>query len=392
MPWADLQSLVDGLSALTPPKRQKLLLLLKNNDVDEVQELQLMHQNGKLHLLHLSGLFQSVLETELDAAAARDHDHDGASAPADSNGASAPADSDGASADSDQQASATSAAAADAEQPAVNSASDTAADSAADSTLQPDGRMDHAAELSEADGDSYQQNPTADIPATDAPATDAPATDAPADCAPAADSAGVEQCGSAAVDHRTDHRTDEQSRLVAPDIDFAQRDRALGVLLCQIRDKMGHFFWKQGQEEATKSILRGHDTCAWLQTGGGKSLIYMVATKALDVHHSRGGDGALSIVISPLIALIHDQVRQVNSGTHSHQLVAAALGGGMTQAAESDVIAKVVSGKVHLLFVSPEKVSAGNFKMLKNEKLARRIKLVVVDECHCAVQVILCFV
>ena len=40
-----------------------------------------------------------------------------------------------------------------------------------------------------------------------------------------------------------------------------------------------------GQEEATKSILRGHDTCAWLQTGGGKSLIYMVATKALGTTH-----------------------------------------------------------------------------------------------------------
>ena len=128
-----------------------------------------------------------------------------------------------------------------------------------------------------------------------------------------------------------------------------------------VRDVMGFSSWKDGQEEAITNVLKGHDTCAWLQTGGGKSLVYMGLTSVLGelstlvilivnsklivyllssrcvivLFHEYCNTrtiplvGGTVIVVSPLIALMRDQANRINAGTSAHRLRATFLGSGL---------------------------------------------------------------
>ena len=124
------------------------------------------------------------------------------------------------------------------------------------------------------------------------------------------------------------------------------------------------------QEEIINSILEKKDTLALLPTGGGKSLCYQVPALA-----SKG----ICIVISPLVALMKDQVSQLQK----RNIKAIALTGGM-RASEVDIaLDNCVYGTVKLLYLSPERLQS-EIVVARIQKM--KLSLIAVDEAHCISQ------
>jgi ATP-dependent DNA helicase RecQ len=132
----------------------------------------------------------------------------------------------------------------------------------------------------------------------------------------------------------------------------------------------GYSYFRPLQEEIIESVLDGKDTLALLPTGGGKSITFQVPALA--------GDG-LCLVISPLIALMKDQVDNLNK----RGIKAAAIYSGMHQDEIDIVLNKCRFGDFKLLYVSPERLNTIKFK-----DAVRRLKinLLAVDEAHCISQ------
>jgi ATP-dependent DNA helicase RecQ len=132
------------------------------------------------------------------------------------------------------------------------------------------------------------------------------------------------------------------------------------------REVVGTARLRDGQAEAIKAVLR-RDTLAVLPTGTGKTLIYQVAAKLL-----KGG----TVVVSPTIALQHDQLRAVRAGGDAAELLNATLPTGRQRA----VLADFAAGKLEFLLLAPEQLA-------RDEVVAqlRRapVSLFVVDEAHC---------
>ncbi len=132
----------------------------------------------------------------------------------------------------------------------------------------------------------------------------------------------------------------------------------------------GYDNFRPKQEEIITSILQGKDTVALLPTGGGKSICYQVPGMASD---------GITIVISPLIALMKDQVEALNS----RNISAIALTSELSTEETDTELDNCVYGGIKFLYISPEK--------LKNEIVQTRISLmnvalVAVDEAHCISQ------
>ena len=124
------------------------------------------------------------------------------------------------------------------------------------------------------------------------------------------------------------------------------------------------------QEEIIESVLQGHDTLALLPTGGGKSLCYQLPALM------RNG---ICLVVSPLIALMKDQVQQLND----RKLKAACIVSGMSSDVVNGVLANALSGTLKFLYVSPERLRQHMFI----EHLRRmKVGLIAVDEAHCISQ------
>ena len=124
------------------------------------------------------------------------------------------------------------------------------------------------------------------------------------------------------------------------------------------------------QEEIIQSVLDGHDTLALMPTGGGKSLCFQVPTMVM---------GGLCLVITPLIALMKDQVENLRY----HDIRAAAIYTGMTYEQQKVALDNCQWGPYHFLYVSPERLESEEFR----ERLARLpICLIAVDEAHCISQ------
>src|ERR1043165_8929825 len=111
----------------------------------------------------------------------------------------------------------------------------------------------------------------------------------------------------------------------------------------------GHFGYpafRPGQESAVESVLQGQDTLVVLPTGGGKSLCYQVP--ALMLPH-------LTIVISPLISLMKDQV----DALARRGLPATFVNSSLTSTQVADRLARVQRGEFKLLYVAPERFDVG---------------------------------
>ena len=128
--------------------------------------------------------------------------------------------------------------------------------------------------------------------------------------------------------------------------------------------------FKGQQEEVIKSVLNGYDTFVLMPTGGGKSLCYQLPALIME---------GTAIIISPLIALMKNQVDSIRSfGTEDG--IAHFLNSSLTKAAAQKVRDDVMSGKTKLLYVAPESLTKeDNIDFLKNVK----ISFYAIDEAHC---------
>ncbi|MCH9814228.1 MAG: DNA helicase RecQ [Epsilonproteobacteria bacterium] len=129
----------------------------------------------------------------------------------------------------------------------------------------------------------------------------------------------------------------------------------------------GHSAFRQFQEEAVDAIVSGQDLLMILPTGGGKSLCYQLPALMMD---------GVSIVVSPLIALMQDQVR----GLSENGIEARTIHSDMTQEERVKVFQELKSGSVKLLYVSPERLVSPNFLTFLN---TLKINFFVIDEAHC---------
>ena len=124
------------------------------------------------------------------------------------------------------------------------------------------------------------------------------------------------------------------------------------------------------QEEIINSILAKRDTLALLPTGGGKSMCYQIPAIA-----SKG----ICIVISPLVALMKDQVSQLKK----RKIKAIALTGGMRHSELDIALDNCVYGNIKLLYLSPERLQS-EIVLERIQKM--NISLIAVDEAHCISQ------
>lgn len=137
-----------------------------------------------------------------------------------------------------------------------------------------------------------------------------------------------------------------------------------------LRRYWGHDAFRPLQEEIIDSVMQGRDTLALLPTGGGKSLCYQLPALMLD---------GLCLVVSPLIALMKDQVQQLNV----RHIKAACIVSGMSSDAVIGVLNNALSGSIKLLYVSPERLRQRQFI----EHFRRmKVSLIAVDEAHCISQ------
>ncbi len=121
------------------------------------------------------------------------------------------------------------------------------------------------------------------------------------------------------------------------------------------------------QEEIISSVLEGNDTLAILATGGGKSLCYQLPAVRL---------GGLTLVISPLISLMKNQI----DGLNARGIPAAMYNSSLGYRDRSRIDEALAAGKLRLLFVSPEKCVQKNFL----DSLANSpVRLIAIDEAHC---------
>jgi ATP-dependent DNA helicase RecQ len=128
--------------------------------------------------------------------------------------------------------------------------------------------------------------------------------------------------------------------------------------------------FKAGQEDVVLSVLEGRDTLALLPTGGGKSLCYQVPAMLMD---------GLCLVVSPLIALMKDQVSRLNR----QGIAAAALVSGLSAEESEAIRRRADQGELKFLYLSPERLSGQDFI---TRSRTWKIALLAVDEAHCIAQ------
>ena len=137
-----------------------------------------------------------------------------------------------------------------------------------------------------------------------------------------------------------------------------------------LKTYFGYDDFRPLQAEIVQSVLEGRDTLALMPTGGGKSLCFQVPTMAMN---------GLCLVITPLIALMKDQVENLRQ----RNIRAAAIYTGMSYEQQKTALDNCMWGPYHFLYVSPERLESEEFR----ERLSRLpIFLIAVDEAHCISQ------
>lgn len=144
-------------------------------------------------------------------------------------------------------------------------------------------------------------------------------------------------------------------------------EAARGVeLLTLLREVFGHSAFRPGQEEIIRSVLAGQDSLAVMPTGGGKSLTYQLPARAM---------GGTTLVISPLIALMKDQVDDLTKkGLH-----ATYLNSSLVEAERRQRIQDIKRGRYELVYAAPEGIEFYIGALMEGVNL----RLVAVDEAHC---------
>jgi len=137
-----------------------------------------------------------------------------------------------------------------------------------------------------------------------------------------------------------------------------------------LRQHFGHDAFREGQREVIEQVLEGRDAVAVMPTGAGKSLTYQLPAMLLP---------GLTVVVSPLIALMKDQTDKLESaGVDAH-----AINSSLTGAQRREAERALREGESRLLYVTPERFRDRDFF---DALLDREVSLFVVDEAHCVSQ------
>src|SRR6201981_2426987 len=135
-----------------------------------------------------------------------------------------------------------------------------------------------------------------------------------------------------------------------------------------LRRFWGYDSFRPMQEKVVRSLIAGHDTCAVMPTGFGKSLCYQLPAALLSTE--------TVVVVSPLIALMQDQVAQLTQ----MGIPSALLNSSLSKPRQAQVINDATEGKYRLLYLSPERLTAAD-----TSQWLRRVPVsfFAIDEAHC---------
>jgi len=135
-----------------------------------------------------------------------------------------------------------------------------------------------------------------------------------------------------------------------------------------LRRFWGYESFRPMQEKVVRSLIAGHDTCAVMPTGFGKSLCYQLPAALLS--------NETVVVVSPLIALMQDQVAQLTQ----MGIPSALLNSSLSKFRQAQVINEATEGKYRLLYLSPERLAAAD-----TSQWLRRVPIsfFAIDEAHC---------
>src|SRR5438445_4749957 len=134
-----------------------------------------------------------------------------------------------------------------------------------------------------------------------------------------------------------------------------------------LKSAFGYDEFRPGQEAAVSAVLAGRDTVVVLPTGGGKSLCFQVPALILP---------GLTVVISPLISLMKDQVDALTA----RGLPAAFINSTLTSSQVADRLARAQRGEIKMLYVAPERFDSG-FAADRLRQIG--VSLLAIDEAHC---------
>jgi ATP-dependent DNA helicase RecQ len=130
---------------------------------------------------------------------------------------------------------------------------------------------------------------------------------------------------------------------------------------------LGYDGFRPGQREPVEAALAGRDSLVVMPTGGGKSLCYQLPGLASD---------RLTIVVSPLIALMADQWRRLEADGHPAVMIAS----GLPEEVAREAMAQIRGGQARIVYCSPERFASPGFM---NAVGQREVDLLAVDEAHC---------
>ncbi|MFB6434478.1 MAG: ATP-dependent DNA helicase RecQ [Candidatus Malihini olakiniferum] len=137
-----------------------------------------------------------------------------------------------------------------------------------------------------------------------------------------------------------------------------------------LRDTFGYQQFRPGQDVIIQVAVNGQDCLVIMPTGGGKSLCYQVPALVLD---------GLTLVVSPLISLMKDQVDQLLA----YGVSAACLNSTQTREQQWDVMKRCRSGEIKLLYIAPERLTTDSFF---DQLVQWNPALIAIDEAHCISQ------
>ncbi|WP_448894163.1 DNA helicase RecQ [Colwellia sp. E150_009] len=142
------------------------------------------------------------------------------------------------------------------------------------------------------------------------------------------------------------------------------------ILLTTLKHYFGYDSFRSGQAEIINNLMQGRDSLVLMPTGGGKSLCYQLPAILLP---------GITIVVSPLIALMKDQVDNL-----THQGIPAAfINSSLEQQTINDIFSKLSQGAIKLLYVAPERLTNRYFLQGLNDL---PLSLFAIDEAHCISQ------
>ncbi len=163
--------------------------------------------------------------------------------------------------------------------------------------------------------------------------------------------------------------------MIATDLSSASQPSALHGILQEV---FGYPQFRGPQQAIVEHVTQGGDALVLMPTGGGKSLCYQIPAIA----RQRAGLG-VTLVVSPLIALMHDQV----GALHEAGVSAAFLNSTLTGEEAAKVEQRLLRGDITLLYAAPERVTNARFLALLDSLHARgQLALFAIDEAHCVSQ------